>query len=293
MIREGWGSLVLDPMLRLSHTMMFIIPWLSVTICAAAALWIVARGWTALTRVPETKRMQSEVSRRSFVTLLIAAAGSAGVAWSWLKGPRSVVTLIQTKGFSSNPRFRKRKRRPRFLLSTLAPGFYLNPKSGIVHRVERNGRMYCGSGINERRLRPYHVLLKPELPIRTPLNCTSSTFEDAAIERLLIGDADGACALLAVATIAELRRHAASPSLRIFDLLAGLSVRFGKLHYRDKLIRTLNATLTRSAEHYVYDRSLHLKSDITSRIRRWKDPRSRFAKKWQAKGSVRWAGIPM
>src|SRR5712692_5218687 len=155
----------------------------------------------------------------------------------WPKPPRGV----------RNPRFVHKKsvhkkRKVKAVAVSLSPGFYLNPRSQVIHYVSSNQKIARVNKINERRLQP----LKPfELTRlmgngskpRINLSTASHSLEIAALSSLRSKDYGNACQLLVSAIRHDQFFKQATlqpPSLRLYDLLAGGSVRFGQEQHFDQ-----------------------------------------------------------
>lgn len=186
-----------------------------------------------------------------------------------------------------NPRFIK-KSRPKPYITSLSSGFYLNPKSDIAHYIFPNGMIRNVYYINEMRLKSIPIedfkslYFNQGLP-HLNLSSSSSSFEDA-VGRLIREDRiEQALELLRAALIHDVelqRRSGKKPSLRLYDLFAGLSVRYGQLQNLEYLIDLISEAKQRQL--------------FSSRIDKWKDQNSRWYKGWSdSTNSKQWAGLLM
>lgn len=142
------------------------------------------------------------------------------------------------------PRHRHTKTKTPALVTKLAPGFYLNPKSQVVHYVTLNHKIARVSKINEKVLQP----LKPADLVKLPANSTkprvhlavaSYSLEQAALSSVQAKDYTTACQLLAAAIRHDQllkKKRAESHSVRLYDLLGAISLRFGQQQYLSQML---------------------------------------------------------
>ncbi|MDQ3815161.1 MAG: hypothetical protein M3347_14635, partial [Armatimonadota bacterium] len=130
------------------------------------------------------------------------------------------------------PRFRRNKK-PAQAATQLAPGFYINPKSQVIHHVGPNGKVARVDKIKQNRLQP----VRPDALVRLPRNNSrprvnlayaSYALEQAALAKVQAKEYDQACQLLVAAIRHDmLLKHGTTqpPAFRLYDLLAGISLR--------------------------------------------------------------------
>lgn len=142
------------------------------------------------------------------------------------------------------PRHRHTKKKTPALVTMLAPGFYLNPKSQVVHYVTPDRKIARVHKISEKLLQP----LKPTDLVKLPANTTrprvhlavaSYSLEQAALASVQAKDYSTACQLLAAAIRHDQllkKKRAESHSLRLYDLLGAVALRFGQQQYFSQMV---------------------------------------------------------
>lgn len=226
------------------------------------------------------------LTRRAFLPWLIAGVSGLGFV--------SVQAFRRSRFSQPPPKFRKRpyfrkwkKLRP---APQLAPGFYLNPKSQIIHYVPEGKKPHFTAGINASRLQPADSIeaavqsLKPNalttdgsrakvfVPARPPRvnkHRSSYSFERAAVSELKQNNVDRACDLLLYAIQYDQLIGTPSPSFRLYDLLAGVAVRFNKSDCLQRLAAVIAKTSNPVAVKKLADRQ-----------KKWQDPQSHWHLRW-------------
>ena len=228
----------------------------------------------------ESKPPLRNVSRRAFLPALIA--GVTGLNFLVI---RFVISKAAPPSQPKSPRFPKHKMV--FTNLDLKPGFYLNPARGVIH--------YLSGGPTPQLKKKEKNGLTPADPTSTPVNATnrrqskprvdlyrsSYFFEQAAVAAINEKQIDRACTLLLYAIEYELRsayrslharkfpRFKQSPSFRLYDLLAGISVRFDKQDQLKRMIELIKNV-----------RDQRVKQSFDSRIKKWEDANSSWRRRW-------------
>ena len=147
-----------------------------------------------------------------------------------------------------NPRFvgktYKTKRKKNYA-SRLGEGFYQNPNTKVIHYVDAKRMIKGVDKINERRLRKLSLnelvrITRGAGKNHVHFSVSSSVFETAALSSLNRGNVKLACDILVLAIEHDQRykrNRYESPSTRLYDLLAGLSVRYNQPGYTS-IVRT-------------------------------------------------------
>lgn len=189
--------------------------------------------------------------------------------------------VVTTMPFiNRNPRFRKKRV---YLFNTnLSEGWHLNKRSNVMHYVQGNGQLeYTG-----RYVRSNLDTADKGLNISNQINSTtylhivnfSFAIENEALINIQHDQIDEACELLAFG-IEQLSYHGGHDTIRLCDLLAGLSVR-----YRKEIYMKLLLELARE-----YPES----SEFVSRYIKW-GQHNRWTQKWYDKeNGLKWAGVVM
>ena len=145
------------------------------------------------------------------------------------------------------------------------------------------------------------LLIPSTKPIGCRVNITraSIAFELAALEHIKKQDYRSACEALMMGIQydrAFLTKKRKNPDFRLYDLLAGLSVRHGLPDYLEKIIQEHSernlpqASILRETIKDQRKRNL----PHTSRLRKWTDRNSKWYKKWADKtNNVLWGTLPM
>lgn len=142
-----------------------------------------------------------------------------------------------------NPRYLK-DAATSFVATKLKPGFYVNPRSKVVHYVAQDGRIRQVQRINVSRLRPLAIadvsrLLLADTAARVHLTTASRALEEAALDHFKRSQPDVAFQLLATAIRHDQRLKQQSnemPSLRLYDLYAAKAVQLGDKAKLDALL---------------------------------------------------------
>jgi hypothetical protein len=234
-------------------------------------------------------------NRRAVIASTIGAGTllAAGAAVKFWPKPSTPLAKGQPALAGSTPvakNLPRRKRRgPKSVSSALSPGFYTNRRTSIIHRVLVARKIGHLSFISEANLRP----LPPDAfenfrpgPKGLPhvhLTASSQAFEDAALDLVRRKDPGAAIDLLRAAITHDQeiqRRSACKPSFRLYDLLAGLSIR----HAQTAQLRAMTQDLA-DAPHA---------SLFADRIAKWTNTNSRWYKGWSTRTNQKqWGGLPM
>jgi hypothetical protein len=150
-------------------------------------------------------------------------------------------------------RYPKRRRSSSVVAEDLNQDFYNNPKSQIIHYVSYDKRILDIKNINKERL-AQHMVKEPLLELnfknknqRVHLSTSSHSFEQAAMLSMRQKEYKKACQLLLYGIKHDLLFKIGigrPPSFRLYDLLAGITVRFenevGKQYFEELMqaIRT-------------------------------------------------------
>lgn len=230
--------------------------------------------------------------RRVFLPWLIVGAGG-------------IITFVSTRFFSkaaqpdiqkypiSKPRRKNRKAEPK--IPTLEQGFYLNPFSEIIHYAPESPRPRFASLLPLKRLQqvdPTKLPIKYSDPkASTPrINISRASYavEQAAANEINKKNIDRACELLLfgirnelsasrIARFGRLRPYSKSPSLRLYDLLAGLYLRYNKPDQLAQLIDLIQKSQYPDA--HAFD----------SRLKKWQDSQTKWYRRWTDRNKqVQW-----
>jgi hypothetical protein len=215
--------------------------------------------------------------------LLITGTGAAGLLFKALWKPREPKSFLVLK-----PRYRKHTNIPvgRFQLER---GFHINTKSQVIHYLPDGKETRFTRDIAASRLKPYDPTTVPinQQNPRVNVSRASYAFEQAAVTQFMQNNLDKGCQLLFYAINYELssadkngRSLAAKsgPSFRLYDLLAGMSVRFDRMDYLERMIRLIEGA---------GDALVRLQ--FQDRIKKWQDPNGRWYRRWSDKNlRVKW-----
>jgi|SRR6185369_5349321 len=249
----------------------------------------------------ESKASLRDLSRRAFLPVFILGIGGLSLLVKLLFIPKAEPLPDLKK-----PRFRKRRKLELANLD-LSPGFYLNPARSVVHYLTGRPTFQFRKQVKEKKEENEKRSLKPFEPLNAKLalaNPVSSTthvnlsrssyfFEQAAAAEIKNQQIDRACNLLFHAIQLELQSayrvvhvqrfppYKKSESLRLYDLLAGLSVRFEKPDQLKHMIELIkNAKNPKVAQHFEV------------RLKKWQDSNGRWHRRWSDKNKkVNWTVI--
>jgi len=264
------------------------------------------------------------ITRRAFLPWLIVGVSglNASLVSAW---GRRYLSKPLPKKTGVAPRFRKSGKNLG-TAPTLTEGFYLNPKSQVIHYLPEGKKPRFTGKLNANRLQPKdptevaieslntgastfeiaqpavsispvekNAISKtaisrsgtaaPAGPPRVNVARASYSFEQAAVSQIKQNNVERGCDLLLYAIQYELRYRAAkpflrshAPSLRLYDLLAGISVRYNKPDYLGRLI-----SLTESVEAPIAVKG------FAQRLTKWRDPQSRWYGRWADKSKrIEW-----
>jgi hypothetical protein len=235
------------------------------------------------TQVKDATAALRRLSRRAFLPGLIV--GVAGLNTLLIR--YFIPKVASTDGLKDRP---KHQRHPlhkiAFMELGLTPGFYLDTVSGIIHYFsaktaqfyrENNGRLKpvdpTKAGINLTNA----VSAKP----RVNLSRASFFFEEAAAVEIQKNEIENACNLLLFAIQYELQSayrasrvsrfppYKKAPSYRLYDLLAGVSVRANKPDYLSRMIEMIKKSPDRDTV-----------KGFETRIAKWQDSNSKWHSRW-------------
>lgn len=244
---------------------------------AVGAMTCIAVLWFWPFRVEEWPQPPGvpEVAPRRKVLRVILAAGFAAPAAAFLAG----LTILPWS-----------RRAPRFFHAlkldtpaTWPSGFYLNPKSRIVHFLDKTRRFRYLTNRGKTHLVAYSFAPEatPERLPRVNFSTFSYAYEAAALRELQANNWNGAIELLfrAVTQDVAANQLGRKRSLRLYDLLAGLIVRWGGDHEMNRLRHLL-----------LTDRG---RPEINSRLVKWDDPTSTWYQRWRNAPTVRWNTVTL
>jgi hypothetical protein len=232
------------------------------------------------------------ISRRTFLPWLIA--GVTGVNFLVIR------FFIPKARPLPNPKYNVRK--PRFVKPhkivlhkvDLKTGFYLNNESKIIHYLADGKSPQFMKKIGPTPVDPTKARVNSSNPRaskpRVSISRASYSFEHAAAAEIKQKNIDRACDLLIYAVEYELqsayraarvdrfRPSKQSPSFRLYDLLAGLSVRFNKPDYMKRMIDAINSV-----------KDSKVRQSFDSRIKKWQDSQSGWYSYWSDQNTpVKW-----
>lgn len=233
--------------------------------------------------------MKAGLPRRDFLAWLIVLTGAGGLWYSFALGPRRTKGTVPTAGRrGNNPR---RRTRVKPFATSLPTGLYVNPKSQVVHFVSSAGVVCSVARIIVGALQPIPASAvsapREDAPRgtapqpRVKQGCASIAFESLALARIEGGQIDLAGDLLLTAIDYDLTRvrYGYSPSYRLYDLLAILSVRFRRPSYLEKMREKIQSAPTQQ---------------MRVQAAKWQNPQSAWHRKWSnTKTRKKWARLLM
>lgn len=172
--------------------------------------------------------------------------------------------------YLERPRYRKRK--PKYVNIEQETGFYLNKKSNVVHYVSGDGHLR-GYGLKKENLIKIEneYFINNVKPMHKPkLSTVSFAFENTALT-FLPDDPISACRCLFKACQYDLKYKIWStgePSIRLYDLLAGISIRFPSCNKYKRML--IDEIINKS----------WAKQELSERIDKWNKKDGKWYKKW-------------
>lgn len=235
-----------------------------------------------------------KVNRRVFLFYIsLTSVGAAiGALWYLILGrnltpPSSEEHNSKTILKKNNPRF-VTKRRQRDSFTSLPIGFHRNSKSNIIHYVLPSKVIRFVSSINESNFRKPPVIQAKDLTFdksgsRVHLMGASLSFEDITMKLIQEKKYGDAVVMLKNALMHDRelqRRSGKRANFRLYDLFAGLSVRYNRpenIEYAIDVIKKSN--------------QMQIFSD---RMANWTNKSTRWYRGWiNKRNSKLWAGLPM
>lgn len=210
--------------------------------------------------------------RKALVGGVIALSGIAGASALFVRQqPPPVLNgyAPPDPDTSQEPRLKKLWRHKyRIKTPGLDSGYYANIRSGVLHYVTRDGFIrHCNPFLLISNLQPTNFTLNTEstFELRQNLVYASVSTEEAALTKISSQAYDEACRLLMMGIENDWtlkRQVGGAPSVRLYDLLAAISVRHG----REEYLRELTEFLRRIQQDKFF----------ASRIKKWNDPDSKW-----------------
>lgn len=191
------------------------------------------------------------------------------------------------------PRYRHTMKKTSPVVTKLAPGFYLSPKSQVVHYVTADRKIARVSKINEKLLQPLKPIDLVKLPVnnakpRVHLAVASYSLEQAALSSLQAKDYSTSCQLLAAAIRHDQllkKKRAESHSLRLYDLLGAVSLRFGPQQYFSQMVGLAQSARQQPGRPFAINRAGRVAATAQRKpthppraFRKWKLARARAIK---------------
>jgi hypothetical protein len=238
---------------------------------AAAAISCLAIFWfwpISSEEYPDIRKTPGSASRRRFLLLILAGAAAVSGAtvrtgYAWLPSR------------PARPRFRRVKR---WVQTTWPSGFYLNPKSQVLHYVDVRGRARGLTNRGKAQLVRYHLAAGNGTGDTPAVRAAifSPAYEAEAQRMLKANEPRQAMELLfrALAQDAALADAGRQPSVRLYDFLAVVIVHFGN---DDDMNRLQKIVPHRYRESVFSDRMI-----------KWSSPDSAWYRRWKRTGEVRW-----
>jgi len=237
-------------------------------------------------------------TRRRFLPWLITGVAGVGFGLSIVRelfGSDELPAAPKYKGLK--PRHRKR--------STIEPlkhdrGFYLYSETNVIHYFpEAKATRFTGDINYLQPIDPTRVAIhppKPHLPrsrvagddfskrkLPPPhMNQlrASFAFEYEAVAKINAKNYQLAFDLLIYAIQAELQSNY-GPSFRLYDLLAGLCLRFDRVDLLKRMIEVIKSS-----------KNDRVQSALDGRIKKWQDPQSRWYKRWSDRSKqIKWTTV--
>jgi len=236
------------------------------------------------TQLKSGKQSLRKLSRRAFLPGLIVGAAGLNALLIRYFIPKAALT---TRDLDRPKLPRHPLHKIAFSKLGLSPGFYLNSVSGVIHYFSEQPVAQFHEENND-RLRPVDptkagINLADAGSSKPRINLSSASyfFEQAAVSELQKKEIEVACDLLMFAIQYELQSayraarssrfapYAKSPSFRLYDLLAGISVRFNKTDYLDRIIETIKSSKDKETI-----------KKFETRLSKWQDANSKWRGRW-------------
>lgn len=240
------------------------------------------------------------LARRSFLPLLVFAVGGMGLPFAFIRQwRRGTASKASEPSPDCQVKPRHREVEPPNIPSQLERGFYLYPKTQVIHYVSEDKKLRGVSSIKESLLTRQELnpaqMNAAQSPQKPHINrgCAAYALELESLTLLKQNQTDKACELLAYAVAEDLRRisfNSGPPSIRLYDLLAGVSLRTGRTEYLDEMIHRIDDAAARGSGSRqsgwiseptvpAWDYTPYT-TVLQARIRKWKNPRSRWHRRW-------------
>lgn len=214
----------------------------------------------------------SKLSRREFVPLLAAGLAMVGVI-SIYTFPGLILKLKESSAKPRQkpymPRFRTKNRNN--YLTELKPGFYRNRRSNVIHYVSektgsRQNVIHRVSRINENNLIAIpNILAISPMEERVTVRCYSYALERETAASLNAHDTGAAFERLTYALQYDLTLP--SHSRRLYDLFAGLTVKFGQEKKLKSFIQKI-------------ERHPPMSKEFKERLKKWQAGDNNWRRSW-------------
>lgn len=244
----------------------------SVWATAVGAILCLAIAWFWPFRVEEYSKilpvLESSSRRKALVLLLFSGiAAPASLMW---------IGRLVLPSSSRRPRFLRRVKQ--WTRATWPRGFYLNPKSLILHYLDARRRIRGLLNHSKPNLVPYSFgsEVTEEPAPRVNVATFSYAYEAEALRELGAQNPLGAINLLfrAVDQDKILGEKGHKRSIRLYDLLAGLIVRFGSTEQMKHFQHLLVADRTHPR--------------FSKRLTKWSNPNGDWYRRWKNGSKVHW-----
>ncbi|MBK6958072.1 MAG: hypothetical protein IPH22_06490 [Nitrosomonas sp.] len=223
-------------------------------------------------------------SRRRFLTGAITGTLALSLLIISSRLPITVLTR--------SPRFRLRTHPRSEVLAIQSRGLHLNKHTRIAHYILDSGQILGVSHINVERLVPLKftdLKLPPYIP-HVHMSRTSATFELTALKYVKTEDYKSACEALKTGIEYDsivLTNVNKGPDFRLYDLLAGLAVRYELPTY----LKDLSAQLSNNKTSQTTSRH---RTALGDRLKKWQNPKNKWHAKWADKSKkIVWCALPM
>lgn len=204
-----------------------------------------------------------------------------------------VLKFTSVNSFSLKPRFKEKKRETRSgILAINTRGLHLNVRTNVMHYILDSGQILGVTAVNVGYLKKVEtsVLKEPPALPRININRASATFELIALDYIKQKKFSLACDALMLGILynrEKLSRTKGHIDFRLYDLLAGISVRYELHSYIKSAIEGANEKthdkLCSKCNKALVDRAI-----------KWNRINGQWRKKWEdSSKEIIWCALPM
>lgn len=244
---------------------------------------------SAAPRSPKAAGRRTYLTRRNALQYSVAAI-VGGLVTYLISSHKEVPEEVQGRrrtaiadNSKNAPRFRKAARR-HFGPVNLPTGFHVNKRSKVAHYIDTLNNYRCTGEIVTKNLINYNdiildIIKNPNKSFEDAhpnYSFISYSFEEFALQHIRERQYETACGILLLGILYDLKRIGrakASPSFRLYDLLAGLSARFELGEYLQQMQTQIQ--IEKQQAHFA-GRLTKWSTASGKWMRRWKSTRSQL-----------------